>query len=81
MKPIGWILVGGTLSLGAAGLARWMMTPSAGGPYVPNSSEVPIREDYEPAAEKVVRPDNYKAQLTKIEKDLLDHSRREEATR
>jgi hypothetical protein len=77
MKAIGWIVVGGVVSLGGAALVRWMMTPSAGGPYEPSASEVPIREDYEVTAEKVVRPDNYKAQLTKIEKDLLELSRKD----
>ncbi|HEX5660613.1 MAG TPA: hypothetical protein VFX59_25645 [Polyangiales bacterium] len=77
MKPVAWIVVGGGLALGGAALVRWMMTPSAGGPYSPNASEVPIREDYEGTAERVVRPDNYKAQLTKIEKDLLDLSRKD----
>lgn len=74
MKPIGWIVVGG-IAVGGALLVRWMLTPAAGGPYTPNSSEVPIREDYEVTAAKVVRPDNYKVQLRKIEKDLLDLDR------
>jgi hypothetical protein len=78
MRPLGWIVIGGGLALGGAGLVRWMLTPSAGEPYTPNSSEVPIREDYEATAEKVVRPDNYKAQLNKIDDDLRKLSLKEE---
>jgi hypothetical protein len=78
MKPVGWIVLGGALTAGGLGLARWLMTPSADAPYSPSSSEVPIREDYALSAEKVVRPDNYKAQLNRIEKDLVDLSRREQ---
>ncbi len=78
MKPVLWIIVGALLALGGAGLIRWMRTPSTSAGYSPSPSEVPIHQDYDGAAEKMVRPDNYKAQLSKIEKDLIDLSRREE---
>jgi hypothetical protein len=78
MKPLLWIAVGCGLGIGATWLLGKLSAPAPGDPYQPSASEVPIRQDYEATAERMVRPDNYRAQLAKIEKDLLDLSRKED---
>lgn len=41
-------------------------------PYAPRASEVPLPEDFTRAAERLVVPDNYKKQLTRIERELAE---------
>lgn len=41
-------------------------------PYAPSAMEVPLPEDFTRAAEKLVGADNYKKQLTRIERELAE---------
>jgi hypothetical protein len=70
MKPVGWILVGAGLAAGGYAVARKLAAPSAAEPYAPSASEVPLTVDYEVAVEKLVQHDNYRKELTRIEKEL-----------
>lgn len=77
MKSVLLIVLGAGLAAGGYGAFRALSAPSKE-EYEPNASEVPLTADFEPAAEKRVHPDNYRNELTRVERELIQLERAEQ---